>query len=132
MANATGAAFDRPSPSCPISFAALSSSPLLTRRPASRPAEIGFQGESLGGRRFGDVQSLQRVRGHKLRIQFQDSSRFSQGFLIFAGGRQRERETHSHDQIERVLFERTPMLIDGLEGSSYLAEIEIPVPMPQD
>ena len=44
MANATGAALARPSPSTPISSAALARSPLFTSKPASRPAVIGFQG----------------------------------------------------------------------------------------
>ena len=53
-------------------------------------------------------------------------------FIVFARRSQRGRETNSHNQIERVLLQRAAVLIDGLQGSSHLAEIEVPVPMPQE
>src|SRR5487761_1497164 len=133
MANATGAPFARPSPSRAISSAALSVFPAFTSIPASRPAVIGFQGARLN-----PFSAKAKASGSgalvtfKVWIQFQGSSRLHQCFIIFAGCGQRNREANSHDQIEGILFQRAPVLIDRLQGSSYLSEIEIPVPMPQE
>src|ERR1700721_2707569 len=76
------------------------------------------KGQSLGQRRFGNVQSQQSIGGHKVWIQFQDSSRLHQSFIILARRSQRNREANSHDQIEGIHFQRTPVLIDRLQGSS--------------
>ena len=120
MAKPQGAPNARPSPSCCSTCCALAGSPFRASIPASRPTLDRCQGserDSFFGicQRFrqvlpGYVQCLQCVSGHEVGFELEDFVRFPGGFPAFAGRPEQDRESNSDNEVQRIFFERLPVL----------------------